>query len=761
MKRLLALLLSGVLLASSVPAYSYAAVTKDVAVDPVAIAVGEPAPGGSKTEPTTAGLETAIKTIKQKITIPKEYSQFNYHFSNSSNSLETYWSLNWSIPNSTAFIQVNCDSDYNITYYYQYDYDKKNAGVSKFLKSELNSKAEEFIEKIAPDTKGKLELMDSYYEGVYSGNYVYNYQRKNNGVAFPDNTVSVWVNSVTGEVNSASVNWLYEGTIPSSKATITAEEAKKSIKENMKMKLVYRYNYYSLYDKNGNSNQEAFLVYEPSINYISVDAKTGEVYFTRNQWIDTANYAYAEKTMASTSDMMMEGAAGVNLTEEEISKIDELKDIISKEKAIKAVTDNAYLYVDKNLKSYTAYLSKMENNGKTSYVWNITLADPREITEESAKDNYRAFAYASVDAKTGKILSYYASMKGYYDEKNNTWTKVNIAYDKKESREIFEKFIKAQMKDRFSKTILTEENGGYVAYYKDEVPVYGGFTYQYNRVNEGIEFPYNYINGSVDGVSGKIYSFNSSWDDSIKFESPKGVITADKAMDFYLGNDDFGLKYEINIVNKYDSKVNSDASFYETTEALQIEKEIRLVYRPDVSPAMISPFTGELMNYDGEIFKEVKPYTYADIKVTPENRNILILSDMNVGFEGDNFLPNQAITVGEMNKLIQDIGFGYGYEVAKDSKANTQITKEELAVLFINKLGFEKISKISGIYSTGFADENMIKSENVGAVALAKGLGIFSVATDKMFNPKSTVSRYDAVEYLFKFIAAQQTGMSY
>ena len=36
-------------------------------------------------------------------------------------------------------------------------------------------------------------------------------------------------------------------------------------------------------------------------------------------------------------------------------------------------------------------------------------------------------------------------------------------------------------------------------------------------VNEGIEYPYNYLYGSVDGVTGKIYSFGSYWNENVEF----------------------------------------------------------------------------------------------------------------------------------------------------------------------------------------------------------------------------------------------------
>ena len=206
------------------------------------------------------------------------------------------------------------------------------------------------------------------------------------------------------------------------------------------------------------------------------------------------------------------------LTEEEIKKIEELKYIISKDKAIKAITENKALYIDKNINTITANLMKYTNSKNDSnYVWQIRMNDTRPIDYEKGFDYYRAYAYANVDAKTGKILSFYSSLNSNYDDINQKWNEVEINYDKEQAREILEKFLKAQIKDRFENSKLVEDRHDYVAYYIDKTPVYGGYRYDYQRVNEGVIYPYNGIYGAVDGVTGKIYNYSSNWNDNIKF----------------------------------------------------------------------------------------------------------------------------------------------------------------------------------------------------------------------------------------------------
>ena len=762
MKKIITLLLSGVMLATSVSGGNNLQVSQAASNSKSVptIAAGATNASAPTTKDTSdKALEKAIKAVKEKITIPKEYSQFDYYFSGSSSYGDSYWNLTWRNPSNSSYIQVNCDSDYHITYYSKYDYTENSGNVPVYLKKELKEKADEFIKKIAPVVAPKLEYKDANYENIYSGSYVYNYTRIENGISFPDNSVSVWVDSVTGEVKSARISWLYDITIPSSDATISKDKATEILKNNMKMKLAYRMNYYRIYDSITNNNvKKAFLVYEPDTSYISVDAKTGKVYLTNSEWVQKEAGNGAVKFDSAVAEEKAKEAD--QLTVEEMKKIAELEKLISKDKAIELVTGNKSLYIDKNMMTYTANLNKSYSydGSDSSYVWNIELRDARPVDYEKDTDYYRAYASATVDAKTGKILSFYASLKSNYDDKTGKWNQVKINYDREKGRTILEKFLKSQVSSRFNKTKLVSQNDDYIAYYKGEnTPIYGGFSYQYNRFNEGVEFVYNGIYGSVDGVTGKIYSYHTNWDDNIKFESTSGAMSADKALEKYLSKDGFQLKYEVNVVNSYDPNYVGNDKYYESSEAYDIKYEVRLVYRPDVNPSDISPFTGEQLNNDGTVYQVKKPYVYSDITDTPENKEILLLADMNIGFEGGMFYPGKDITVSEFNSLLSQIGYYYNNNETT-TVVDLPITREEIAFNLIDRLGLKKIAGLQGIYTTGYNDEYNISKQYLGAVALAKGYGIMDAKSGNQFNPKDNVTRAEAVHLIMSYIKVQKQG---
>lgn len=734
---------------------------EDLAVDMPAMNIGASQP---REEALEKSLEQAIKATKSKITIPKEYSEFDYFYQGTNSYSPTYWNLSWRKAEEYSVIEVGLDKDYNIVYYSNYDYSKTSRSIPSYLKNELEDEALAFIKKIAPDIYNKLDFIEANYDGIYNNSYTYFYQRKENNVIFPDNTVSVRVDAHTGKVRSANINWLRGVKIPSANAKLTKNNAAKIIGENLNMKLTYKINYYNIFENGQNKiSKKAFLVYEPDKGYISVDANTGDIYLTRTEWVEMAS-GTNNKEMDDKADMAVSEDSGVAgmaaLTEEEISKIRELEKLISKDKAIEIVTTNPYLYIDDNLISYTASLNKSYtfSDEGGSYVWNISLRDNRPIDYNNNNEDYhRASAYASVDAKSGKILSFNANIKSNYNRNTGKWDTVKVKYDREYGRKVLEKFLKSQVESRFNKTKLVEERDDYVAYYKEEnIPVYGGYGYRYNRFNEDVEFIYNSISGSVDGVTGKIYNYRSNWDDDIVFESPKNAMSPQNAFEHYISKDGFNLLYEINVINQYDPNYKSIDKYYDYSEAYSVAYEIRLVYRPDISPAYISPFTGQQLNSNGEVYKGREPYVYKDIVDSKENREILLLTDMNIGFEGENFNPDKLITEDEFDLLIDKL-IGYGRDSSEQANAsNKLITREELAYKFIKIYGLEKIASIPGIYTTGYYDENTIATKYLGAVALAKGLEIFPKDDSKLFNPRNNISRRDAVKLLFKFT---QVGM--
>lgn len=704
-------------------------------------------PAASTVGDNSAQMEKVLRLVKGIVTIPKEYSEFSYYYNDNSYSKNQIWNFTWRNPKDGNRIRVNSDGKGNISYYQKSNYEREQ-GIAKYLKKELEQTAISFVKSMNPTIVNKLSLLETNYTGIYEGNYEYHYVRMENDIQFPDNFVTVYVDSISGEVARYNVNWNYETKVPTSKAKLTKDDAYKIISQHVKMNLSYRMNYQWI--SRGDStviDKKAYLVYEPSQTYIAVNAVTGEVYHTKSEWNEkeSTNDSAAAEEMA-TGSAMKDGA----LTQQELDKIAELQKLISKQKAIDIISNHKTLYIDKSLNSYDANL---EQTGDGQYVWYISLNDSRPYDAKKEKEYYRAYANAMVDAKSGKILSFNASIKSNFDSINQKWNTVKVKYDGKAAQEILEKFIKESHNEQFKKTKLSSQTPGYIAFMKNEsTPVYGGYNYNYNRVNEGIEFVYNSINGSVDGVTGKIYEFNVNWDDDIVFDSPKKAISPEKAFEYYMKDDGFNLVYELNQVHTFDPNYKGTDKFYEGSDAYSYKEEIRLVYNTNIFPYAISPFTGEKLDYSGATYQDSSNIFYTDVKDVKENRNILLFADMNIGFEGSSFQKDKVITIGDLQALLSKVGYYLNNDLSKEKT----ISREELAFYLVDLLGLKEVAALKDIYLLRFADEYTIKAEYYGAVALAKGFGFITEESNNNFNPSHQITRGEMMDILSKFIDAAE-----
>jgi len=683
-------------------------------------------------ETNTEELSKIVLAVKSKINIPSELTEFDYNYNGETSYSNSGWRFTWRDKDYKKRITVNCDTDAHITYYDYYSNDRYNTQAPQYLKEELKPKADGFIKQVAPEVADNIVFKSATNSGKY---YVYTYERIENGILMPENNVSVYVNYVTTEVDSISIAWLYDLDIPTAETKITEEQAKEKLGKKVNMKLQYRNRSEKVNpsDKNSKTKIIAYLAYIPDKEYIAIDAKTGEIYTTREEWVSSDSYN-KNMSMGAANDMAMEEA---KLTEKEIAEIDKLKDLISKEEAIKILTSNRNLYIKENLKSVTANLCKSYSD-EDEFYWEINLSPLVKGTE---------YARASIDAKTGKILSFYASINSYYDEDKEEWKDLKVVYTSKQCRDTLESFIKENIPEYFEKSKLTKEDKGYILKYINDEYVYGGYSYRYNRVNEGIEYTYNSISGAVDGVSGRIYSFSYNWDDNVEFESPKGAMTALEAYNEYVSKDGFNLVYEINRIHIYDKEYEKSDEYYEYSKAYENKNEVRLVYRPDIYPKVISPFTGKQLDYNGKEYIKKEDYEYNDIAGNWAEREINLLADIGIGIEDIKFEPNKILTKTDLEKI---------YEILykKINTESEEISKLDLIKALVRTLGLEEVAKLQGIYIVDYKDSNTIKAEDMGYVALAKGFNLIKTEDGNIgVNHKAT--RADLMFSIIRLMEAQ------
>lgn len=672
-------------------------------------------------------MATVVLELKNKLDIGDEYTNFNYYFYDYGSG-ET-WDFDWGTDDYSKQISAECDSDAHIKYMYAYSRNSEAIGIPESTREELLPKVLKLIEQVGGKEISEHISLDSSSTNLYSGLYSYNFKRVENGIDMPDNYLNVSVYYSNCQLRDYSINWDYNIDIPSAKKTITKQEASKKIGEKIKMNLFYGIGT----DKDG--NKKAYLYYEPDSTYIAVDALSSEIYTQKNYW-------RADEPAAGETAAMEDNAASAksaSLSEAELEKINDIDGIITADEAIAIVKNNKDLYISEKITTSNAYLQAY-NGG---YIWRVNMNDATPIDWSKDNDYYRDSVSARVDAKTGELKYFSASLKSYYDFNEEEAEKVKAKYTENECQKIFEEFASKVNGERFENTEFESCGKTHPIAYdtKTDSYIYGGHTFNYVRVNEGVRLRNNYISGGVDAVSGKISSYSFYWDDEIKLPSTKGVISAKEAFDAYLSYDGFDMIYEIASETKA-----SSASLYGTERT----NYVRLVYVTNINPDMVDAFTGRQIDYNGEEYSvKAKNLDYSDIEGTKYERSIKLLADMGIGFESEEFKPDEVITRDEFQQLA-DKCYRFNYNTRKISGSN-KLTRRYAAYAAIGYLGLSDIADMK-IFKTGYSDEEKITDRFIGSVALAKGYGIMGAASGKKFKPTAYVTRGEAADILLKTI---------
>lgn len=730
------------------------------------------------TEPTTKELESVIIAVRSKIDIDDEkFSELSWHYSAPTYYSDASWYLSWSSPDYDNRISISCDPDGNITNYSKYEYKKDHQLhlATKDPKAYLPV-IEKFINLVAPFASGKLELTKTNAPASLSyPRFSYTFSRFENGIIVPDNFINVSYDFSTNEILSYSCVWEHDVEFKASTEIITIEKAKELIGTTQSMKLSYRLK--TEYDENTGKamSRKAYLVYTPELSYVSVDAVSGKVYTERNTWTvsnskDQVTNGSASGTLGGVLEDSAESEKSelrYELNEKELEQLEILNNLISKEDAIKAVTQNEYLYIDSSATAIDARLSKMSpsvlytdnTEQMEKYCWNITFSNP--IVSEKSSYQFNSYMNARVDAQNGKLISFNANLPNYYYYTENNLELPAFTITKDKAQSIAIEFLDNFDKERFSKTILSNSYDSVPLNYIEKstniigeielIPVYRNANFSFTRQNEGVAFTYNNLSTSVDLVTGKITNYSSVWYDDIEFESTKNIISKEKALDVLnSASNGFDLNYEINSNYTYNKYLTEQKDEYIDSSLLYTSAPYtRLVY------SLYSPLTttiraidGKLVNYNGdEIKTNAQNYVYSDISNHWAMDIILRFSYTGIGFEGDTFRPDEKINAMDFQMLLGMCGIYSQTDLQDDAP----VTRTDAVKYILDSYGYNKIAQLKGVFITDFTDNFKLQENDVGYIAIAKGFDLIK-GDGNSFRPYDALTRAECLALCYNII---------
>lgn len=667
---------------------------------------------------------------------------------------EYVWSINWYMYSEEKSINIDVWIDDNTGKVMRiskraYGSSDDEPTIAQITEEEAKVIADNFVKKVNPEEYREVKLEDDDY-GKYwrynSTNYHFTYTRQINDIGFEGNFISVEVDGIKGEVTSYNKNWDDDIEFPALEGIIDKEKAEKVIKDSMDMRLSYiayrdRYDYYEEKD------DEVKLVYTPRFEKgYMVDAKEGII-------IDDSGKVLEEEKIKDISDEKKEEILKKAEIIEKAKELRKLDKEISPSRANQVIKEyvnelygEGYKIEELRLIENDNYL---ENNGKK--LWSGSLIKGNE------SEGYDIGGNIMIDAVTEELISVYRYDNFEESLEDNyipaiTWEE---GYDK--AIEAIEKYFPSKIKD-----IATE------ARYRKNIQYYNGkemkeidYYYNFERQINGIYYSEDRISVIVDTKEGKIREIRCHWNDDAKFPEIKGVITKEDAEEIVFKDYEPELVYaKINRSNDYKNP----------------NWEIKLVYTLPLGyfGGNIDAFTGKFLDYGGKEITEADNKFKEKVKGHEFEKELSILASQGI-ISLEEFELDKEMTRAEAIRMLVDAkGYKpYMVDKAEDLKfinlaqedknykylqmavmygilenkeerfrGEEKLTREELAQMMVNLLGYSDLAKINDIFKVPYSDASSISEEKVGYVAICKGLEIMK-DEDGKFKPKYNATMVD------------------
>ncbi|MDR3600538.1 MAG: peptidase M4 [Desulfosporosinus sp.] len=666
-------------------------------------------------------LEKAISTVKDNFNIPQEYTKFSSGL-NMDNQRQS-WSLNWGPPdqqggNFSAQVDVNTGEIMSMNNWKNNPQSGQTVQIPAIQESEAQDIAVKLVKNLASSKLAELQLMpmdDTNIPLVNYGpmGYTVHWQRLVNDIPFPNDGITVQVNTLDGEIMSYSMNWTPLTQIPAAKGVISASKAQDTFLNTPMLELQY-FTPVPMRPLTSGEKPDVKLVYQMNNSYPSgaIDALTGEPIKA-----DYGNYyggkgGYAGMGSATTADQH-----SVAVTPAEQTEIDKSTQLISQDEAVAAV--KRWVSIPDTL---VLRGSSLGTGGisEDSRVWNLNWSGSESGSESGNKpESQPQYMSARVDAATGELLGFDMPYQVPGNDKP--------VIDSKQAQTIAEDFIKQIQPSHFQEIKLSDENNLMSKVYSNN----GTQGFNYYRVVNGIPYRGNGINITVDSMSKEIISYNLSWA-NLEFPSVSGILDSKQVCTTLLKAEPLKLMYtQVYNPGQYDNPA-----------------EIHLVYQPmpvsgtSINSNILDAKTGEFLDGQGQPVSQMpRAYHFTDIGDNFAQKEIALLGQAGIfGEYQDSFHPDEQITVSSLLKAMLAVTNGYGTPaqtdediiktaqqqgwLTEDMQPSATIDRENFTKLMIRYLKLESVAKLQDTYQAPYSD---VDKDFIGYSALAHGIGMFNI----------------------------------
>ena len=637
------------------------------------------------------GVSEALRQVKERVDT-SEYTDFKSNYYKNEDGKAVYY-FTWTKgedENSELYIEFDNGI---ITNYGKYDYNYETVDAFSITEADANMIAREFLERINPDISDNIEIVPQDEQAIGYDGYEVGLYRKEAGIPVLGQTGYITVSKKNREVTSFYINYAADVEFKPLDNLISEEAAKAAYKKLIPPTL--RYKFKRDYSK---KTIAPYLEYAPKDSDTAINAYDGSVYE-----IYQGSEAFYGNGSAAKEEMR---SSDTGFTPAEIEETERIAGLLSEETAAAIVKNNEIVGIPANFEQEYASLNRDWFNNN-QYIYNFGFS------------NEELYASASVDAKSGEILSFYSY--GEEDKEDNR--------NREREKQSAEKAFKALAGEKAAEFRLEEDgDGGAVIFVRtfDGLDVTGDNAYFFFDGND------------------KIISYSLTYTKEVSFPSKNGVVSAEAAADTAFDKLGFGLAYALSDDGK---------------TALPI---YCLGKNGSAESFMLNPFTLQFMDYSGNDVKINTKLEYSDIENHYGKDAFNALAGYGIGFEGGELKPDDAITQAEYFTLLNSV-FGYGTEldeiyrqmvasgtISADERAdNSVLTRENAAIFMVREIGAEEYAKYNDIYAPPFSDV----TENKGYIAILKAKGILNGDGSGNFYPQRTVTRGEALIMIYNYFA--------
>lgn len=757
----------------TVSACAPAALAVTTAADPAQTASGTAA--GKKED---ASMKAALTTVKKRIDIPEELSEFTY--AESKVYSQTGYNFNWTTPNGAEeYKSINVSIIGGvITGYSRQGFGdddgfwNRDPKLAKLTQQEVLAKAKESFKKLNPDIYGECGFYLSNLSLTSSSAHI-NVTRSVNGIDVSGNGGTIRINQNTGELTAVDLTWWDGAKFSDPKTAKTEAEIQEAFKSLCTLTPYYRISH-KWDEESKRSKPTVRIVYSPDFTD-EIDAYTGKAstiwedmekaggsrYYGDIMYANPATGIMPEDAIADAGVEALDEDDDVAFSKEELKKLDQnakllktadVTALLKKDKFV-ALTDNY------KLESYNVY-SQKDDKGKESFTMHVNYTLDAE--KPAAKEYYK-YINVTVNAESGNVLNLYK----YGDTfETDEFAKLDV----KKANAVAEEAAKTYAKDIISGYKADKSNSEPVKQIdateiwdeetnkKYEVKEYEkSRTFVFNRFENGIQVSNNTIRVTVD-INGVVTRYNFDHTENITF--PKAdIISTDEAFKKLFEQENFE-KY-------YGGWITKDGEF-----------KTYLLY--DMGSFTLNAKTGKICNWDGSsrdtgsmgYHTDAK---YSDIKDIPQRDAILEMQKYGVTLrtDGKKFLPAEPISEEEFSNLLAElfneavaIDYAELEEVYDDSpegkakakaaaeaaaKDRAETTHREAAVMFAQMYDHSNIAGIKGIFKSFYSDIKT-SDENAGHIAIAYAKGFFGKTADGQFHGDKVITRAEVMQLVYDYL---------